>query len=104
MPALEPLHPGRIIRNDCLNPHNLSVADAARLLGVTRQALNNVVNGHAGISPDMALRLSAAFGTEAQTWLQHQLEYDLSQARKRAPILNVTPVGSRPTDTQARLF
>lgn len=104
MSDFEPIHPGRIIRAECLEPHNLSVADAARLLGVTRQALNNVVNGHAGVSPDMALRLSAAFGEDAHTWLHHQLEYDLSQARKRVPLLNVTPVGRRPADTQARLF
>ena len=87
------------MRADCLEPHNLSVADAARLLGVTRQSLNNVVNGHAGVSPNMALRLSAAFGEDAHFWLHHQLEYDLPQSRQRVPLLNVTPVGRRPADT-----
>lgn len=74
------------------------------MLGVTRQALNNLVNGHCGISPEMALRLAKAFDTDAETWLQHQLAYDLSQAKKRASILNVIPVGSRPTEQQARLI
>ncbi len=99
MSNLEPIHTCRIMRADCLEPHNLSVADAARLLGVTRQSLNNVVNGHAGVSPNMALRLSAAFGEDAHFWLHHQLEYDLPQSRQRVPLLNVTPVGRRPADT-----
>ncbi|SEN84888.1 addiction module antidote protein, HigA family [Sphingomonas gellani] len=102
--ALEPVHPGRLVRGQCLDPHGLSVADGARVLGVTRQALNNLVNGHCGISPEMALRLAKAFDTDAEAWLQHQLTYDLSQAKKRAATLNVIPVGSRPTEQQARLI
>ena len=102
--VLEPVHPGRLVRGQCLDPHGLSVADGARVLGVTRQALNNLVNGHCGISPEMALRLAKAFDTDAETWLQHQLAYDLSQAKKRAATLNVIPVGSRPTEQQARLI
>ncbi len=98
----EPPHPGQIVRLHCLAPHNLSVADGARVLGVTRQALNNLVNGHCGISADMALRLASAFGTDAETWLQHQLAYDLAKAKKRPP--NVAPVGSVPRDQQARLL
>jgi antitoxin HigA-1 len=77
-----PPHPGRSIRTACLEPLGLNVTEGARVLGVTRQALNNVVNGRAGISPEMAIRLSKAFGSTPETWLQMQLAYDLSQARK----------------------
>lgn len=102
--SVEPVHPGQFVRGQCLDPHGLSVADGARVLGVTRQALNNLVNGHCGISPEMALRLAKAFNTDAETWLQHQLAYDLTQAKKRVGNLNVMPVGSRPTEQQARLI
>jgi len=79
----EPPHPGRSVRHDCLEPLGLSVTEAAKVLGVTRQALNNVVNGKAGISADMAIRLDKAFGGGAETWLALQMAYDLVQARKR---------------------
>ena len=82
MPMKNPAHPGRIVRHDCLEPLKLSVTAGAAILGVTRQALNNVINGKAGISPMMAIRLSKAFGSTAETWLQKQLAYDLAQARK----------------------
>lgn len=82
MPMKNPPHPGRSIRTACLEPLGLSVTEGAKVLGVTRQALNNVVNGRAGISPEMAIRLSKAFGSTAETWLQMQLAYDLSEARK----------------------
>ena len=77
-----PLHPGRIVRHDCLQPLGLSVTAGAKVLGVTRQALNNVVNGKSGIRPEMAIRLSEAFGSTAETWLRMQLAYDLAAARK----------------------
>jgi addiction module HigA family antidote len=77
-----PVHPGRIVRHDCLEPLGLSVTEGAKVLGVTRQALNNVVNGKAGISPEMAIRLAKAFGSTAETWLRMQLAYDLAQVRK----------------------
>jgi addiction module HigA family antidote len=77
-----PVHPGRIVRHDCLEPLGLSVTEGAKVLGVTRQTLNNVVNGKAGISPEMAIRLSKAFGSTAETWLRMQLAYDLAAARK----------------------
>lgn len=83
MPMKHPPHPGRIVRQDCLEPLGLSVTRAASVLGVTRQALNNVVNGKAGISPEMAIRLAKAFGSTPETWLQLQLAYDLAEARKR---------------------
>jgi addiction module HigA family antidote len=77
-----PVHPGRIVRHDCLEPLGLSVTEGAKVLGVTRQALNNVVNGKSGISPEMAIRLAKAFGSTPETWLRMQLAYDLATARK----------------------
>ena len=88
MPMKNPPHPGRSIRNACLEPLGLSVTDGAKLLGVTRQALNNVINGKSGISPEMAIRLTKAFGSTPETWLQMQLAYDLAQARKLPYIAN----------------
>lgn len=84
-----PPHPGRSIRTACLEPLGLNVTEGAKALGVTRQTLNNVVNGRAGISPEMAIRLSKAFGSTAETWLQMQLAYDLSEARKAAHRIKV---------------
>jgi antitoxin HigA-1 len=82
MPMKNPVHPGQIIRQDCLEPLALSVTAAARVLGVSRQALNNVINGKSGISPEMAIRLSKAFGSTAETWLRIQVAFDLARARK----------------------
>jgi addiction module HigA family antidote len=82
MPMKNPPHPGRSIRTACLEPLGLSVTDAAEVLGVTRQTLNNVIHGKSGISPHMAIRLSKAFGSTPETWLRMQLAYDLAQARK----------------------
>jgi addiction module HigA family antidote len=72
-------HPGRIVRQDCIEPLGLTITEAAKVLGITRQALNNVVNGKAGISPEMAVRLSKAFGGSADMWLRLQANYDLAQ-------------------------
>src|SRR5271169_4718233 len=80
MPMKNPVHPGRILREDCLEPLGLTVTAVAKVLGVTRQALNNVVNGKSGISPEMAIRLSKAFGSNPETWLRMQLAYDLAAA------------------------
>jgi addiction module HigA family antidote len=82
MPMKNPPHPGRIIREECLQPLGLSVTSGARILGVSRQALNNVVNQRSGISPEMAIRLAKAFGGTAHTWLRMQSNYDLAQALK----------------------
>ena len=82
MPMKNPPHPGLSVRLDCIEPLNLTVTDAAKALGVTRQALNNLVNGKSGISPEMAIRLDKAFGGGAEAWLGLQLDYDLAQARK----------------------
>jgi antitoxin HigA-1 len=89
MPMKNPAHPGRVIRNACLEPLGLTVTEGARVLGVTRQALNNVINGKSGISPEMAIRLSKAFGSTPETWLGMQLAYDLAQARKKESRIKV---------------
>jgi addiction module antidote protein, HigA family len=84
-----PSHPGELVRFDCLEPLGLSVTKAAEALGVTRQALNNLVNCKAGISPEMAIRLEKAGWSTADTWLQMQMQYDLWQARQKAGSLKV---------------
>ena len=78
-----PPHPGGIVRRQCLEPLELSVTEAARGLGVTRQALSDLVNEKAGISIEMAIRLSKAFGSTPETWLGMQMAYGLWQARDR---------------------
>jgi addiction module HigA family antidote len=82
MPMKNPAHPGRIVRHDCLEPLGLSVTEGAKVLGVSRQALNNIVNCKSGISAEMAIRLTKAFGSTADTWLRMQIAYDLAQAMK----------------------
>ena len=82
MPMKNPPHPGRSIRTACLEPLRLSVTEGAKILGVTRQTLNNVIHGKSGISPAMAIRLSKAFGSTPETWLRMQIAYDLAQTRK----------------------
>jgi addiction module HigA family antidote len=89
MPMKNPPHPGRSIRTACLLPLGLSVTAGAEVLGVTRQTLNNVLNGKSGISPQMAIRLSKAFGSTPETWLRMQLAYDLAQARKEESKIKV---------------
>ena len=82
MPMKDPPHPGRSIRTACLEPLGLSVTEGAKVLGVTRQTLNNVIHGKSGISPEMAIRPTKAFGSTPETWLRMQLAYDLAVARK----------------------
>lgn len=91
MPMRDPPHPGGIVRRQCLEPLGLSVTEAAKGLGVTRQALSDLLNGKAGISVDMAIRLSKAFGSSAETWLVLQTAYDLAQARERSRSIKVRP-------------
>jgi addiction module HigA family antidote len=86
----DPPHPGEIIREDCLAPLGLSVTEAAKGLGVTRKALSELLNGHSGVSSEMAIRLEKAFGSTAETWLRMQLQYDLWQARQHSAEFNVT--------------
>lgn len=89
MPMKNPPHPGHSVRHDCIEPLGLTVTDAAIALGVSRQALNNLVNGKASISPDMAVRLAKAFGSSAETWLRMQFAYDLAQMQQRASTIKV---------------
>jgi addiction module HigA family antidote len=84
-----PPHPGLSVKHDCLEPLELSVTKAAKILGVTRQTLNDLVNGRRGISPEMAIRLDMAFGGGADTWLRLQAAYDLAQARRKAAALDI---------------
>lgn len=91
-----PPHPGRVIRQECIEPLNLTITDAAGHLGVTRQALNNLVNEKAGISPEMAIRLSKAFGSSPEVWLGMQMEYDLAQAEKKAGKIKVKRISLAP--------
>lgn len=80
-----PPHPGEILKGLCLDPLGLSVTEAAEALGVSRKTLSGILNGHAGISPDMAIRLSMAFDTSAESWLNQQSMFDLWQAEQRSP-------------------
>ena len=89
MPMLNPPHPGEVVRELCLEPLGLSVTAAAAGLGVTRKTLSELLNGHAGISPEMALRLSLGFGGSPESWLQQQALYDLAQARRKVPEMKV---------------
>lgn len=89
MPMHNPPHPGGIVRRQCLAPLGLSVTEAAKGLGITRQALSDLLNGKAGVSVDMAIRLAKAFGSSPETWLGLQTAYDLWQARPRAQSIKV---------------
>ena len=77
-----PPHPGEVLRELCLTPLGVSVTEAAEALGVSRKTLSAILNGRAGVSPEMAVRLSIAFGTSAESWLNQQLQYDLWQAEQ----------------------
>ena len=84
-----PPHPGEVLRQLCLEPLGLSVTDAAKGLGVSRKTLSAILNGRAGISPEMAVRLSLAFGTSSESWLNQHIQYDLWQAEKGRKNLRV---------------
>jgi addiction module HigA family antidote len=85
-----PPHPGEILRELCLAPLELTVTEAARALGVSRKTLSGILNGRAGISPEMAVRLSLAFGTSAESWMNQQIQYDLWHAERNRKKLRVT--------------
>ena len=85
----DPPHPGAFIRRQCLEPLGLTVTEAAQGLAVSRNTLSLLLNGRLGISPEMAIRLSQAFGGSPESWLQQQMQYDLWQAwtnRKEIPV------------------
>jgi addiction module HigA family antidote len=83
MVMFDPPHPGEAIREFCIKPLGLTVTEAAKGLNVSRKTLSALLNGHFGISPEMAIRLSKAFGGSAESWLIQQAQYDLWQANHR---------------------
>ena len=89
MPMKDPPHPGEVIRELCIEPAGLTVTAAAAVLGVSRKALSELLNGHSGVSPEMAVRLSKAFGGSIESWLTQQMQYDLAQVRKKAAEIDV---------------
>ena len=89
MQMLNPPHPGEVVRALCLEPLGLSVTRAAEGLGVSRKALSELLNGHSGISPEMAIRLSKAFGGSPESWLTQQMQYDLWRTQRNAKSIKV---------------
>jgi len=100
MAMMNPPHPGEIIKELCIDPLNLSVSEAAKGLGVARKTLSSLLNGHAGISPEMAVRLSLAFGRSPESWLELQSRYNLAQIRKAKASISVKPVNEWKLVTQ----
>lgn len=94
---LNPPHAGRSIRENCLEPLGLKVTEAARVLGVARHTLSRVLNGHAGISPEMAIRLEKAGWSSAEFWLRRQTAWDLAQARRNEDSIKVERYQPQPT-------
>ncbi len=84
-----PPHPGEVLRELCLDPLGISVTDAADALGISRKTLSSILNGHAGISPEMAIRLSKAFDTTPESWLNQQMQYDLWEAEQHTKKLRI---------------
>jgi addiction module HigA family antidote len=84
-----PPHPGEIIKELCLEPLGISVTAAAEGLGISRKTLSSIINGRAGISPEMAIRLSIAFDTSAESWLNQQSQFDLWKAEQNRDSLHV---------------
>jgi antitoxin HigA-1 len=91
-----PQHPGKAVRETCISTSGLSITESARLLGVTRQALSNIINGKTGISAEMAIRLAKGFGGTAERWIGMQAAYDLSQAMKREKDIRVQRYAPQP--------
>ncbi len=92
MPMKNPPHPDSAIKYDCLEPLGITVTAGARVLGVARPTLSNVINGKAAVSPEMAIRLEKAFGSTADAWLRMQAAYDPAQARKHEKKIKVKRV------------
>ena len=89
-----PPHPGEVLRELCLDPLGLSVTDAAEALGISRKTLSSILNGRAGISPEMAIRLSIAFDTSAESWMNQQTQYDLWLAEQDRENLDVRKISA----------
>lgn len=90
-----PPHPGEILKELCLEPLGVSVTDAAKALGVSRRTLSSILNGRAGISSEMAVRISIAFDTTSESWMHQQMQFDLWQAEQRRGELMVTALTAR---------
>lgn len=94
LPMHNPPHPGEVVRELCLEPLGLSVTAAAKALGVSRKSFSELLNGRSGISPEMAIRLSIAFKTTAESWLNQQVQYDLWKARLKFKKLKVSTIAA----------
>jgi addiction module HigA family antidote len=95
----KPPHPGELVREVCLEPLGLTVTAAAKALNVSRKALSELLNGHSGISPEMALRLAEAFNTTPESWLLQQLQYDLWVTSQKQKDLNVKQLWNGENDS-----
>ena len=87
-----PPHPGEVIKKLCIGPLGLSITETAEALGVSRKTLSELINGHIGISPEMAIRLSIAFNTTPESWLTQQMQYDLWEMREAGKKLKVKKI------------
>jgi antitoxin HigA-1 len=94
MVMYDPPHPGEVIKELCLQPLGLTVTDAAKGLGISRKTLSALLNGRFGISPEMAIRLSKAFGGSAESWLVQQVQYDLWQVMQKTDEIEVKAFAS----------
>jgi antitoxin HigA-1 len=103
-PMKNPPHPGRIIRQECIEPSGLTVTDVAKALGVSRNTLSELLNERRGISAEMAIRLSKAFGSAPETWAALQLDYDMAQAMKTADRIKVRAEGAAAATLAASLM
>jgi len=100
MPMFNPPHPGEVIRSEVVEAHNLTVTAAAKVLGVSRQALSSLLNGQADLTGDMALRFEKAFGPKMETLMGMQSAFDIFRTRQRASKIKVRPyraVEARPS-------
>ena len=97
MPMKNPTHPGRSIKENCLVPLGLSVTEGAKVLGVARHTLSRVLNGHAAVSPEMAIRLEKAGWSSAEFWLRRQTSYNLARARMSEDQIKVRRYEPQPT-------
>jgi addiction module HigA family antidote len=95
MRMAKPSHPGLFIRTEIVEPHGLSVTDAAKVLGVTRPALSALLNGRAALSAEMALRVEKAFGVNMDTLLRMQTSYEIAETRRNAGRIRVKPFVSK---------
>lgn len=89
MRMLNPVHPGRFLRTEIIEAHNLSVTEAAKILGVSRPTLSALLNARASLSGEMALRFEKAFGVDMETLMRMQNSYDIAQTRSRAKSIKV---------------